>query len=117
MGYSNVDPNVKHVLEDWFLAKNIKGLRTASRYDGTASGSGDVVRDFFAMYNKGDSISDAWLVSAMIYQDDWNVPVTISYGSSLEEAVTTYSDGRLQKDRVSPNYVVAGVWTKTEIGR
>lgn len=56
-------------------------------------------------------------MSGMIFEDDWNVPVTLAYGSTQEEAVATYSDGRLQKDRVEPKYIVAGVWTKTSIGR
>jgi hypothetical protein len=97
------------LFKEWIPARFVQGLRTACGMDGNADTSGQSGWRFFGPYNQGNSISDAWRRSA-INESRTNAPVTVSYGATPIEALSTLLDGRFASERVEPLWSSSSVW-------
>ena len=95
---------------EWLPATYVNGLRTACGGDGEMDTSGCGGWSFFEKYNKGSSISDSWLIAMVNESASSNNPVTVSYGATLEETLSTLADGRFSSERASAKYSAASVW-------
>lgn len=100
---------------EWLNARYVNGLRTACGCDGGMDTSDTTGTRFFEKYNKGDSISDSWLLG-IVNESLSNMPATVAYGATLKEALTTLADGRFSTEKTVPTYSVASVWTAVEEG-
>ncbi len=93
----------------WLAADFIDGLRTVSGFDGEYIGSDRNGWRFFGRYHQGQSLGDAWAFAAMDECPD-NAPVTVAYGATEQEALSTLWDGRFSTNRASPLWAAAGLW-------
>ena len=97
------------LFDEWMPARYVNGLRTVCGVDGLeVSGNVDGWH-FFSRYNKGDSISDAYTLGSL---DGFNghCPVTISYGSTQDDALATLADGRFSSEAALPTWAFASMW-------
>ena len=97
------------LFDEWMPGYYINGLRTVSGVDGVEVGGNVDGWHFFARYNKGDSIADSYSLGSF---DGWNghSPVTVSYGATVGDALTTLSDGRFSEEAAEPTWAVSSVW-------
>ena len=93
----------------WLTADFIDGLRTVSGFDGEYIGNDRNGWRLFGQYHQGQSIGDAWAF-ASIDECPNNAPVTVAYGVTEEEALSTLWDDRFSTNRVSPLWAAASLW-------
>jgi hypothetical protein len=91
---------------DWMNKHVADGIRTICGADGEARGAHMSGLEFFGYYHKGESISQAWSNMALD-ECTCNMPVTVAYGSTEDEAASILFDGRFTKDRGNKGWVIA----------
>ena len=106
-GQNKGDPNT--LVSYWLTAKYVDGLQTLCGVDGVSVMGGGTGFHFFQPYNEDQSISESWW-RGMIDECDSNAPVTVSYGTTRDEAITILADGRFSKQKSAPNFAAASVW-------
>lgn len=88
---------------------SISGLRTICGVDGGLKGLDRDGWKIAGLINKGDSISESWR-NASIDESRVNCPVTVSYGGTSEEALSTLGDGRFSTRKTMPAFSAASDW-------
>ncbi len=93
----------------WLTHEFIQGLRTVSGFDGGYNGNDRNGWRFFGRYHEGHSIGDSWAFAAIDECPD-NAPITVAYGATQLEALSTLWDGRFSINRAAPFWAAAGLW-------
>ncbi len=116
-GMSYVADGGRNLLEDtWLRSGFIDGLRTVSGHDGGHTGLDRSGWRFYGWYNKGASISDAWLLG-QLDENVLNNPVTVAYGQDRQEALRTLLLGRFTTRRAEAEWAAASLWENVPDGK
>ena len=103
------EPDKRVILDTWIEGGLAGGIRTICGSDGGRSGWTSAGWRFYGVYNKGDSICDAWAIRSLD-EHPRNSPVTVAYGGTRVAALRTLLDGRFAYGRVKPTWVAVSVW-------
>jgi hypothetical protein len=98
--------DMPNIASDWMNNHIADGIRTICGADGPSAGAHMSGLKFFNKYRYGESISQAWFDMVMD-ECTCNVPVTVAYGSTEEEAAINLFDGRFTKTPGSKGWVIA----------
>ncbi len=95
-----------NLVSDWMNGHIADGIRTICGADGPLAGSHMSGFKFFNMYRFGDSITQAWF-DMIMDECTCNIPVTVAYGSTEDEAAINLFDGRFTKTRGGTGWIIA----------
>ena len=109
MGYVE-EPDKPVLLQAWIESRIAGGIRTICGEDGEHTSLDRSGWQFFGYYNKGDSISDAWLMRDMD-ENPLNNPCTVAYGPTRTSAIDTLVNGRFDQRAAKPKWIAVSVWT------
>ncbi len=109
MGYVE-EPDKPVLLKAWIESRIAGGIRTICGEDGEHTSLDRSGWRFFGYYNKGDSISDAWLMRDMD-ENPLNNPCTVAYGPTRTSAIDTLVNGRFDQRAAKPKWIAVSVWT------
>ena len=85
-----------NLVSDWMNEHIADGVRTICGADGVLAGAHMNGLKFFNKYRFGESISQAWF-DMILDECTCNIPVTVAYGSTEDEAAINLFDGRFTK--------------------
>ena len=106
-------PEYSTLLTEWMRADCVDGVRTVSGADsdGRDVAAAGLDRDGWRVCKyllQGDGICDSYLLG-LIDECPTNEGVTVAYGATREEALTTLSDGSISDEKVKSTWAVASL--------